>query len=119
MRHRRKRSDFNRQNDHQVALVRNLATSFLEHGRIQTTARRAQAVQQMVEPMISRAVNSDDKMNAIRYAKGKIFTKTAVDRLFREIAPKFNAKQSGFTRTVKLGNRPGDNASKVLLELAY
>ncbi|MEA3305028.1 MAG: 50S ribosomal protein L17 [Patescibacteria group bacterium] len=118
MRHRRKRADFNRENDHRKLMIRNLVTSLLLHGKIETTARRASVLAQHVEPMIQKALTKD-KMNAIRYVNARVFSKEASIRLFDEIVPKLQGKNGGYTRTVKLGNRAGDNASKVLIEFAY
>ncbi len=71
----------------------------------------------MIDKLIN-TVNTKDEMNAIRYVMTYLFTKEASIELFKNVAPKYKDKKtSGFTRTLPIKYRDGDNAKLVLLEL--
>src|SRR5262245_54398427 len=105
-----------RQRGHRIALYRNLTVSVLRYERIQTTEAKAKEVRPRVERMISLAKKGD---LASRRAVIAEFPNEplVVRKLFDEIAPKYADKTSGFTRIIRIGQRSGDAAEIVQLEL--
>jgi large subunit ribosomal protein L17 len=98
-------------------MERNLLTSFFIHKSIKTTEKKAQFIVLMIDKLIN-TVNTKDEMNAIRYVMTYLFTKEASIELFKNVAPQYKDKKtSGFTRSLPIKYRDGDNAKLVLLEL--
>jgi len=118
MRHRvRKNLHFKKKDvDHRNAMIRNLLTSLFTHKSLMTTEKRARALSPFVDKMIN-VVNSKDLMNAIRYTGEYLFTKESSLELFKNVAPKYTGKTSGFTRITAIKYRDGDNAKLVKIEL--
>ena len=100
---------------HRKAVLRNLATDILKHGRVTTTETRAKEARRMVEKMITLGKRGD--LHARRQAMAYIYNESVVAKLFEEIAPKYADRQGGYTRILKLGPRQGDAAEVVFLEL--
>mgnify|MGYP005911243877 CR=1 FL=1 len=105
----------NRPTDQRKAMLRNLVTSFLENGRIETTVTRAKEVRSMAEKMITIAKTND--LHSKRQVFAYVTKEDVVKKLFDEIAPKYADVNGGYTRIVKIGQRKGDGAMEVLLEL--
>jgi len=97
------------------ALLRGLATSVILYERIKTTLAKAKEVQPIVEKLITTAKKGD--LAAVRALSSYIYGENAVAKLVTEIAPIYKTREGGYTRIVKLGNRPGDNAPVAILEL--
>ena len=119
MRHRlRKNLKFNNKTfSHRKSMQRNLLTSFFIHKSIKTTVKKAKLIVPMIDKLIN-IVNTKDEMNAIRYVMRYLFTKEASFELFKNIAPIYKEKRtSGFTRSIAISQRDGDNAKIVKLEL--
>ncbi len=121
MRHRTKHRSFNRQKDHQKAMIKNLITSILLYEKVKTTEAKAKAIAPHVEKIITlaRAVDSGKKpkMNGIREINKTVFDEKASRKLLEEIAPRYTDRSSGFTRITHLGPRAGDAAPMVQIEL--
>ena len=99
-----------------LALYRNLTVSVLRYERVKTTEAKAKEVQGRIERMISLAKRGD--LSARRTVISEFPNEPlVVTKLFDEIAPKYADRTSGFTRIVKIGQRPGDAAEVVQLEL--
>ena len=96
-------------------MLRNLTTSFLRNGRIETTVTRAKETQRMAEKMITLAKRGD--LHARRQVLAYVYDETVVKNLFEEIAPKYADRNGGYTRVLKMGPRRGDGAEIALLEL--
>jgi large subunit ribosomal protein L17 len=96
-------------------MLRNLTTSFLREGRMETTETRAKEVQRISEKLITLGKRGD--LHARRQALAYLFDEDVVTKLFVEIAPKFKARQGGYTRIIKTDVRRGDPALKAILEL--
>lgn len=92
-----------------------MVTSFFEHERIETTEAKAKEIQPMTEEMITLGKKGD--LSAIRQAASFIRSRDAVNRLFKEIAPRFATRNGGYTRLVKTRRRLGDGAEMAILEL--
>jgi large subunit ribosomal protein L17 len=100
---------------HQKAIVRNLAISLIEHGKIETTAAKAKYLRMFVDKLIVCAKKDD--ISSRRHCLKLLGNYDAVKKLFDEIAPNTYTRSSGFTRIVKLKNRLGDGAEIVQVEL--
>jgi large subunit ribosomal protein L17 len=96
-------------------MFRNMVTSFLEHGKITTTDAKAKELRSIAERMITLGKKGD--LHATRQAAAYIREKRIVTKLFTEIAPMYAERQGGYTRIIKLGIRPGDNAPISIIEL--
>ncbi|MGO3646148.1 MAG: 50S ribosomal protein L17 [Candidatus Corynebacterium faecigallinarum] len=106
---------------HQKKILANLAAQLIEHGAIKTTDAKAKLLRPYVEKIITKAKKGTvaDRRNVLKL----ITDKEVVAYLFNELAPKFEGREGGYTRIIKLENRKGDNApvsqiSLVLEELA-
>jgi len=99
---------------HRNAMMRNMVTSLIEHERIETTDTRAKEIRRLADRMITLGKRGD--LHSLRVSLKTVRTKTAAKKLFDELAPRFKEKQGGYTRIVKIGPRPGDNAPMAILE---
>jgi len=100
---------------HRNMMLRNLVTSLLKHGRIETTEARAKETRKIAEKMITLAKRGD--LHARRQVLAYVTEKDVVKNVFEEIAPKYEDRNGGYTRMYKLGPRRGDAAPMVILEL--
>ena len=101
--------------DQRRAMLRSLVTSFLKHGRIETTETRAKEARSIAEKMITLAKRGD--LHARRQVLAYVLEEDVVKTLFDEIAPKYAERNGGYTRMIKKGPRRGDGAEVVILEL--
>ena len=115
MRHGKKIAHLGRTASHRKAMMANMASSLIEHKRINTTVAKAKALKKFVEPLITKA-KSDTTHNR-RVVFSALRNKYAVSELFRDVAEKVADRPGGYTRIVKVGSRMGDNASMALIEL--
>ena len=95
--------------------VKNLVTSFLKHGKIETTETRAKEARSIAEKMITLAKRGD--LHARRQVLSYVLEEAVVKTLFEEIAPKYADRNGGYTRMIKKGPRRGYGAEVVILEL--
>jgi large subunit ribosomal protein L17 len=115
VRHQRSGKKLGRSPAHRKALYSNLAGALIEHGRISTTEAKAKAVKPFAEKMITLGKRGD--LHARRQALAALRSNEVVHRLFAEVAPRFAERPGGYTRIVRLGQRQGDAAEMVYLEL--
>ena len=115
MRHARSGKKLGRDSAHRKALYSNLAGALITHGRIETTEAKAKAVRPYAEKLITLGKRGD--LHARRQAMAELRSNDVVHKLFADIAPRFNERNGGYTRVVKLGPRQGDAAQMALLEL--
>ena len=101
--------------DQRKAMLRGLVTSFLKHGRIETTETRAKEARSIAEKMITLAKRGD--LHARRQVLAFVYEEEVVKALFEEVAPKYADRNGGYTRMIKKGPRRGDGAEVVILEL--
>ena len=106
---------FSRPTDQRIAMLKNLTTSLLENGRIETTVAKAKEVRSTAEKMIT--LGKQNTLHARRNALTYITKEDVVKKLFDEIAPKYADRQGGYTRIVKIGPRRGDAAEMAIIEL--
>lgn len=114
MRHGLSGNRLGRKPAHRKAMVRNLATSLVDNGRIETTVARAKQLRMFIEPLVTLGKRGD--LAARRTALSKLPNKTVVHKIFDEIAPKFSERPGGYTRIIKTGFRQGDNAAMAIIE---
>ena len=100
---------------HRKAMLRNQVTDLLREGRITTTITRAKETRRMAEKMITLGKRGD--LHARGQALAYIYDEDVVTKLFDNIAPKYAERSGGYTRILKLGQRRGDTAEMVFLEL--
>ncbi len=104
-----------RKSSHRKALHRNMVTSLFKHERITTTKAKAGEIKRTAEKLITRA--KTDSVHNRRMVAKVMWDKGILNKLFVEIAPLFTERPGGYTRTLKLGQRQGDAAEMVILEL--
>src|SRR5690625_6380328 len=111
-----------RTTDARLALLRNLATDLIIHERVETTEAKAKELKSAVEKMITLGKRGD--LNARRQAAAFLYNKNKTDggesvvqKLFEDIATRYEDRQGGYTRVLKLGPRQGDGAKMAIIEL--
>ncbi len=114
MRHQRKGRKLGRDAAHRKALYANLTGALVEHGRIKTTLAKAKEVRPIAERMVTLGKRGD--LHSRRQAKAFLRSPTVVHMLFADVAPRFDDREGGYTRIVKLGPRVGDAAEMAYLE---
>jgi len=104
-----------RTDGHRKALLRNLATSFFKHEKIETTSAKAKEVSRVVERLITQAARGD--LHSRRLVAEYITEPAVVKKLVEQIAPALKDRQGGYTRITKTRVRPGDAAELSVIEL--
>lgn len=115
MRHRCAHRKLNRTSAHRKAMFKNMAVSLLQHEAIITTLPKAKELRKVVEPLITLAKNPS--LANRRLAFDRIRDRDTVVKLFDVIGPRYAARNGGYTRVLKYGFRPGDNAPRAFMEL--
>ena len=115
MRHGDKIKNLSRTKAHRDALLSNLACQLIEHKRIVTTLAKAKALRVYVEPLITKGKENTTHQRRVVFSYLK--DKEAIKELFGNVAEKVGGRPGGYTRIIKLGARPGDNAEQGLIEL--
>ena len=115
MRHRIAGRKLGRRSSHRRALYRNMVTDLLRHGKLVTTEPKAKEIRGIAEKMISLGKKSG--LHSYRQALSFIMDKKVTEKLFAEIAPRYQERPGGYTRIIKLQPRLGDGALMVKLEL--
>ncbi|KAI8091765.1 ribosomal protein L17 [Thamnidium elegans] len=105
----------NRTSGHRKALLRNMVSSLIEHGRIETTVAKAKTIQPLADSIITLGKKGDveAKRRALAYLNSRDIT---MPILFNELAPRYANRQGGYTRIQRIGKRYGDNAPMAILE---
>ena len=114
MQHLKTGRKLGRTTDHREAMLANMVTSLILHDRITTTEARAKELRGWADKMITLGRKND--LAAIRQASKTVKDKAALGKLFKELAPKFEGRNGGYTRIIKLGPRKGDAAPMVIME---
>lgn len=115
MRHGDKINNLGRKKAHREALLSNLACQLIEHKRIVTTLAKAKALRTYVEPLITKSKKNETHQRRVVFSY--LQDKAAVTELFDVISAKIAGRPGGYTRVIKLGARPGDNAETAMIEL--
>ena len=135
MRHKKGGRKLNRTSSHRKAMLRNMVTSLLEHGRIRTTEAKAKEVRRLADKVITlskrvpmsrldacsegdeRQKAEADRLHAIRQARKWVHDRDVLHKVFSEYGDAYANRDGGYTRLLKLGRRAGDNAPMSLVEL--
>jgi len=115
MRHRVAGHKLSRKTSHRLALYRNQVTDLLRYGKLVTTEAKARAVRPLAEKLVSLGKAGD--LHSRRRALAFIYDEEVVQKLFRELGPRYADRPGGYTRLIKLGRRQGDGAPMARLEL--
>ena len=117
MRHRKRNIKLGRTASHRDAMLRNMAQSLLEYGRITTTVSKGKAVKPLIDRLVNLAKRGKDNLHAIRQAAAILYKPEAVTKLFDDPVGRFGDRVSGFTQMVRAGLRKGDAAPMCVLQL--
>jgi large subunit ribosomal protein L17 len=134
MRHLKRGRKFSIASDHRTAMFRNMVTSLMEHGRIRTTDQKAKELRSIADRIITLskrvpfasleslsgtelAVAKANRVHAIRLARRWITDRDVLTKVFTEYSVRYSQRPGGYTRILKLGRRPGDQAEMSLIEL--
>lgn len=134
MRHLNSGNKLSLNSSHRKALMRNLVTSLMEHGRIRTTEARAKELRGVADRIITLSkrvphhtlagLEGDalktaqaKRVHAIRQARLLIEDRDVLKKIFSEYSDRYEHRPGGYTRIYKLGRRPGDQAAMALIEL--
>src|SRR3954469_12992945 len=115
MNHGNKLNKLGRKKAHREALLSNLACQLIQHKRITTTIAKAKALRVYVEPLITKAKQNTTHQRRVVFSY--LQDKEAVTELFSTVSEKIAGRPGGYTRVIKLGTRPGDNAELGMIEL--
>lgn len=115
MNHRKTGRKLGRTSAHRKALFRNMVTSLLEHEQIRTTDAKAKELRGVAERMIT--LGKKGTLHARRNALRTIRSKEVTAKVFDELAARYKDRPGGYTRVIKLGQRPGDAAPMSIIEL--
>jgi len=114
MRHRARVKTLGRKSGPRKALIRGLVISLVEHGRIKTTLAKAKELRRHVEKAVT--LGKKQSLHARRLLLARYPNKDAVATIMNDLAPRFKDRNGGYTRILKLGPRPGDNAEMAFIE---
>jgi large subunit ribosomal protein L17 len=107
---------FKRDVNERRALFKGLASSLVLQERIKTTEEKAKAIRPEVEKLITKAKRTTDTRHAYAVLQPHL-NALAVKKVILDVAPRFQSRNGGYTRIIKIGNRFSDNASMVVIEL--
>ncbi|MEO2069199.1 MAG: 50S ribosomal protein L17 [Desulfurobacteriaceae bacterium] len=116
MRHRVKGKKLGRPTEHRLLMLRNLVTDLMEHGKVVTTIARAKELRRLADKVINKA-KQEDKVKAIRDVLTIVTRKEVAYKLVNEIAPKYQDRNSGYTRLLHYSFRKGDAAPTAIVML--
>ena len=109
--------------DHRKAMLRNMATSLILNGKIETTEMKAKELRSVVDELITLAKRGDlhARRQAAAYVRNVVADEktgeTVLKKLFDEIGPKYADRNGGYTRVLKTSFRRGDSAPMAIIEL--
>ena len=103
-----------RTTDHKEAMIKNLVTSLILHERITTTEAKAKELRRYADRIITLGKKGD--LASIRRAARSVKSKEALGKLFKELGPRFQGRNGGYTRIIHYRSRKGDGAPLVIME---
>lgn len=115
MRHGNAGRGLGRTSSHRKAMFQNMAVSLLNHGQIKTTVPKAKELRRFVEPLITLSRNATVANRRLAFAR--LRDRATVSKLFDELGPRYQDRPGGYTRVLKCGPRPGDNAPMAYIQL--
>jgi large subunit ribosomal protein L17 len=123
MRHRVVKTKLSRDVDHRVALLKNLCVELISHEKVETTLVKAKAVKPVVEKMITKArkyaaiEDPIKRFNIVKELRKDVASEEVIRKLVSDLGTRYKSRNGGYTKIVRTGNRPGDNAIKARIEL--
>lgn len=114
MRHKNFGRKLNRDVKERKALFRSLIRSLILYGKIKTTIAKGKAIKRIVDKLVMRA--KDNSITAARQVASFLTQKELIEKLTKDIAPRFQDRIGGFLRMYRAGKRVGDNTEEVVLE---
>jgi len=114
MRHANDHRKLGRNPSHRKALLRNLMNSLVLSERIETTTPKAKELKRLGDRLIT--LGKRGTLHARRMAFAMLSNKESTDKLFETLAGRFTGREGGYTRIMKIGNRPGDGAEMAIIE---
>lgn len=115
MRHRLSGRKLSRPTSHRMSMLRTTVTDLLRHETLRTTEAKAREVKRLAEKIITRGKKGN--LHERRLAAAFLTDERVVRKLFEELGPRYEERQGGYTRMVKLGQRKGDAAPLAIIEL--
>ena len=115
MRHGHGLRKLNRTSSHRLAMLQNMMNSLIEHEVIKTTLPKAKELRRVIEPMLT--LGKEPTLSNKRLAFNRLRNRDNVVKLFAELGPRYKTRPGGYTRSLKMGYRVGDNAPMALVEL--
>ncbi len=104
-----------RTSDHRRAMMRAMVTYLFENGKIETTVTRAKEVRAVADKMIT--LGKTNTLSSKRQVYSYITKEEVAKKVFDELAPKYEGRNGGYTRIIKIGPRRGDAAEMAIIEL--
>ena len=114
MRHGKVHRKLNRTAEHRRAMFANMSAALIKHEQIKTTLPKAKELRPVVEKLVT--LSRRNNLHARRQALSQIRDETQVKKLFEVIGPRYAKRPGGYTRVLKAGFRPGDNAAMAFIE---
>ena len=115
MRHKMGHRKLNRTSSHRKAMFANMSTALIKHEQIRTTVAKAKELRPIVEKLIT--LGKKGNLHARRFAIARMAPDANIEKLFGEIATRYESRSGGYTRIIKDGNRYGDSAPMAYIEL--
>jgi len=115
MRHKMCHRKLNRTSSHRKAMFANMSAALIKHEQIRTTIAKAKELRPIVEKLIT--LGKKGSLHARRFAIARLAPDAHIEKLFGEIAKRYEARNGGYTRIIKDGNRYGDSAPMAYIEL--
>lgn len=114
MRHKKTRPTLDRKAASRNALLKSLANSFILHGQIKSSIAKIRAIRPIVEKAITSAKKNDlsSRRELLRF-----FSQAAVNKLLKDLGPKYKDRHGGYTRKILTVSNLGDNSQQAYLEL--
>ena len=115
MRHKMGHRKLNRTSSHRKAMFANMSAALIKHEQIRTTIAKAKELRPIVEKLIT--LGKKGSLHARRFAIARLAPDAHIEKLFGEIAKRYEARNGGYTRIIKDGSRYGDSAPMAYIEL--
>ena len=115
MRHHKKNRVFGREAAQRRALLRLLASSLVQRGKIRTTEAKAKELRPFIEKLITKGKN--DTLSSRRLLISRLGSQKVAAKIIRDVSPKYKERKGGYTRITKLGRRASDAAKLAQIEL--
>lgn len=114
MRHHNKNRKFGLERDQRAALMRSLAKSLIDNGKMRTTIAKAKEIRPYVEKLVTRA--KSPTLHSRRLLLTRIGSASTVSKLIKDVAPKYEKRFGGYLRIAKIGIPRKDGSAMAIIE---